>query len=248
MSMRSSKGKGMGFIHIPHGLEVPLSSVVDGLTFGDIENFKSLSEGDQLKVCDKVGSNIIHGLTHAVKTASNDALIDVSGIDPRNKDDLKRLIISLAKEKGGGVMEETIQDAVEAYISSRTDLRESTIAEYQSIAKSQIYNRFGDMPESAIEPVQLYMGMQKDPACKKGADLLRSVVRWKTPTERITLSLPEDVRALDEETISSVRSDAAYLAETIESYLDQQGYAADAIKRISDATVEAVLYEFRLDD
>ncbi len=145
-------------------------------------------------------------------------------------------------------MEETIQDAVEAYISSRTDLRESTIAEYQSIAKSQIYDRFGDMPESAIEPVQLYMGMQMDPACKKGADLLRSEIRWKTPTGRITLSLSEDVRSLDEETISSVRSDASYLAETVESYLDQQGYAADAIKRISDATVEAVLYEFRLDD
>lgn len=100
MSMRPSRGKDMGFIHIPHGLKVPLSSVVDGLTFGDIDDFRSLSEGDQLRVCDKVGSNIIHGLTHAVKTASNDALIDVSGIDPRNKDDLKRLIISLAaKEK-----------------------------------------------------------------------------------------------------------------------------------------------------
>lgn len=100
MSMRSSKGKDLGFIHAPSGMEVPLSSVVDGLTFGDVEDFQSLSEGDQLRVCDKVGSNIIHGLTHAVKTASNDALIDLSGIDPRNKDDLKRLIISLAiKEK-----------------------------------------------------------------------------------------------------------------------------------------------------
>lgn len=100
MSMRSSRGKDMGFIYIPHGLEVPLSSVVDGLTFGDIEDFQSLSEGDQLRVCDKVGSNIIHGLTHAVKTASSDALIDVRRIDPRNRDDLKRLIISLAaKEK-----------------------------------------------------------------------------------------------------------------------------------------------------
>lgn len=145
-------------------------------------------------------------------------------------------------------MEETIQDTVEAYISSRTDLRESTIAEYQAIAKRQIYDQFGDMPESAIEPVQLYMAMQEDPTCKKGADLLRSVIRWKLPTGRVVLSLPEDVRALDEETISSVRGDAAYLAETIESYLDQRGYSADAIKRISDATVEAVLHEFRLDD
>lgn len=146
------------------------------------------------------------------------------------------------------MIEKTIQGVVEAYINARTDLRESTVAEYRAIAESQIYDRFGDMPESAIEPVQLYMGMQMDPACKKGADLLRSVIRWKTPTGRITLSLPEDVRSLDEETISSVRSDAAYLAETIESYLDQQGYAADAIRRISDATVEAVLHEFRLDD
>lgn len=145
-------------------------------------------------------------------------------------------------------MERTIRDAVEAYINSRTDLRESTIAEYRAIAKSQIYDRYGSEPESAIESVQLYMGMMKDPAYKKGADLLRSVIRWKLPTGRVALSLPEDVRALDEETVSSVRSDAAYLAETIESYLDQQGYAADAIKRISDATVEAVLYEFRLDD
>lgn len=145
-------------------------------------------------------------------------------------------------------MEKTIQDAVEAHINARTDLRESTIAEYRAIAKSQIYDRFGDMPESAIEPVQLYMAMEEDPARKKGADLLRSVIRWKLPTGRVVLSLPEDVRALDEDVINSVRSDAAYLAETIESYLDQQGYAADAIKRISDATVEAVLYEFRLDD
>ncbi len=84
----------MSFIHIPNGREVPLSSVVDGLTFGDVENFQSLSECDQLRVCDKVGSNIMHGLTHAVKTAGDDALVDVRGIDPRNKDDLKRLIIS----------------------------------------------------------------------------------------------------------------------------------------------------------
>lgn len=145
-------------------------------------------------------------------------------------------------------MEKTIQDAVEAYINARTDLRESTISEYRAIAKSQIYGRFGDMPESAIEPVQLYMGMQEYPACKKGADLLRSVIRWRRPTALVKLSLPEDVRALDEDVINSVRSDAAYLAETIESYLDQQGYDADAIKRISDATVEAVLYEFGLDD
>lgn len=145
-------------------------------------------------------------------------------------------------------MKETIRDVVEAYIATRTDLRESTVAGYRAIAESQIYDRYGSMPESAIEPVQLYMAMQEDPTCKKGADLLRSVIRWRLPTVRVVLSLPEDVRALDEETISSVRSDAAYLAETIESYLDQQGYAADAIKRISDATVEAVLYEFRLDD
>lgn len=145
-------------------------------------------------------------------------------------------------------MEKTIQDAVEAYINSRTDLRESTIAEYRAIAKSQIYNRYGSMPESAIEPVQAYMGMLEDPACKKGADLLRNVIRWKLPTGRAVLSLSEDVRALDEETISSVRSDAAYLAEIAESYLDRRGYSADAIKRISDAAVEAVLYEFRLDD
>lgn len=145
-------------------------------------------------------------------------------------------------------MEKTIQDVVEAYINSRTDLRESTIAEYRAIAKSQIYGRFGDMPESAIEPVQLYMAMQEYPACKNGADLLRSVILWKLPTGRITLSLPEDVRALDEDAINSVRGDAAHLAETIESYLDQQGYAADAIKRISDAAVEAVLYEFGLDN
>ena len=92
------------------------------------------------------------------------------------------------------------------------------------------------------------MAMQEYPACKNGADLLRSVILWKLPTGRITLSLPEDVRALDEDAINSVRGDAAYLAETIESYLDQQGYAADAIKRISDAAVEAVLYEFGLDN
>lgn len=208
-------------------------------------------------------------------------------------------------------MKETIQDAVEAYISSRTDLRESTIAEYRAIAKSQIYDRFGDMPESAIEPVQLYMGMLMDPACKKGADLLRQVLKWrhgvivdldgedggtmtmqefggmymgsldkeraeanrraglpeivgkvrKVSAERgwvfrdrpgaigsVQVPVPDDVRSLDENVINSVRSDAAYLAETIESYLDQQGYAADAVKRISDATVEAVLYEFGLDD
>ena len=64
----------------------------------------------------------------------------------------------------------------------------------------------------------------------------------------VQVPVPDDVRSLDENVINSVRSDAAYLAETIESYLDQQGYAADAVKRISDATVEAVLYEFGLDD
>lgn len=84
----------MSHIHIPNGSEVPLSSVIDGLTFGDIENFQSLSDDDQLRVCSKVGSNIIHGLTHVVFTANNDTLLDVSGIDPRNKDDLRRLVIS----------------------------------------------------------------------------------------------------------------------------------------------------------
>ena len=84
----------MSYIHIPNGSEVPLSSVIDGLTFGDIENFQSLSDDDQLREYSKVSSNIIHGLTHVVSTTNNDVLLDVSGIDLRNKDDLRELIIS----------------------------------------------------------------------------------------------------------------------------------------------------------
>lgn len=75
-------------------------------------------------------------------------------------------------------MKETIRDVVEAYIATRTDLRESTVAGYRAIAESQIYERYGDLSERAIESVWAFMSMQNERDCSKGAKLLRSVAVW----------------------------------------------------------------------
>lgn len=43
-------------------------------------------------------------------------------------------------------MEETVREATEAYLSSRGDLRSTTIAGYRLAAEKRVYGPYGDLP------------------------------------------------------------------------------------------------------
>lgn len=70
----------------------------------------------------------------------------------------------------------TVMDEVEAYISSRDDLRETTRDGYRIVAETAIYGRFGEMPASEMASCIDKLGARRDdPMCDKAFRLLRNV-------------------------------------------------------------------------
>lgn len=90
---RSKATAGAHRDYSPWNSSLPIGVIFDGLTFGEVGDFGTLSDDDQAKICEKVGSNIKYGMTHLFPGAYGDASIDVGGIDPDSIDEVREFIL-----------------------------------------------------------------------------------------------------------------------------------------------------------
>lgn len=76
-------------------------------------------------------------------------------------------------------MEETVREATEAYLSSRGDLRSTTIAGYRLAAEKRVYGPYGDLPGCELPRIAAEIAAGgRDQLNAKAAKLLLAVARW----------------------------------------------------------------------
>lgn len=76
-------------------------------------------------------------------------------------------------------MEETVRDAVEAYLASRDDLRPTTADGYRLVAEGRVFGPYGDLPACELPRIAADLAAgERDDLDARASKLLLAVAGW----------------------------------------------------------------------